>query len=651
MRKSIYGKIRAQVLLGSFLAAGAVCLAAVICIAVMRGSITDISNTLGQSAAVDSKAALEAQMEESLLRLAGNKAAISDEKLAAVAKLTARVARNAGDILSNPSGYLPQTVAYPSAANAGKVVAQLRLPEGADAAAMEDEIGLLGNIAGIRWYTAAKEAGGIIWTDVFADNSGRGLAITCAAPFYGAGDTAGVAGAGMQLEVLTEIVVETQLGETGYAFIANERGEIIIADSVTVAEDGSIDTQELAALLPADTAGRMRSGETGIERVSISGSDSFIAYSPMQTLPWSLAVVMSVDEVIAPATLTEQNIMGMTGEAAAGIDRMILIALAVFAAALALTFIGNTVMSRRLASGLAKPIIELSEGAGIIGAGDLDHRLDVKTGDELETLSDSFNSMIDNIKRITAEKERIGAELNVATQIQASMLPCIFPAFPERDEFDIYASMQPAKEVGGDFYDFFLIDEDTLAVVMADVSGKGVPAALFMVITKTLIQNTALSGKTPEVVFGIVNRMLCDNNSAGMFVTAMLGYLDIPTGKFTFVNAGHNPPLIRRNGKFEWLKGRAGFVLAGDEDTFYRQQEIEIKPGDELFLYTDGVTEAVNRQNELFTDPRLLETANANLDKPLRDFTLAIKSAIDTFADGAEQADDITMLALRYRGK
>ena len=316
------------------------------------------------------------------------------------------------------------------------------------------------------------------------------------------------------------------------------------------------------------------------------------------------------------------------------------------------------VLRRGIGKRVVQPVIEIQGATARIADGDFDYTIDSQMPGELGALSYAINAMAGELKRyianltaVTAEKERIGAELNVATQIQADMLPSIFPAFPGRPEFDIYASMQPAKEVGGDFYDFFLIDDNTLAIVMADVSGKGVPAALFMVITKTLIQNTALSGKSPEVVFGIVNKMLCDHNDAGMFVTAILGYLDIPSGRFTFVNAGHNPPLLRKNGVFDWLKSKVGFVLAGDEDTFYRQQEITIKPGDELFLYTDGVTEAVNGAEELFGDPRLLEAANANPDKPLKEFTEAIKHEIDKFADGAEQADDITMLALRINGQ
>ncbi len=304
-----------------------------------------------------------------------------------------------------------------------------------------------------------------------------------------------------------------------------------------------------------------------------------------------------------------------------------------------------------------KPLKQLTSGVSQLGLGNLDVHIGLTSNDELGLLSRTFDKMtsdlkasIDRIARERAEKERIGAELDVATQIQASMLPCIFPAFPDRKEFDVYASMQPAKEVGGDFYDFFLIDDNTLAVVMADVSGKGVPAALFMVIAKTLIQNTALSGKRPEVVFGIVNKMLCKNNDVGMFVTAFLGYLDIPSGRFTFVNAGHNPPLIKTGEEYGWLKSKAGFVLAGMDDTFYTQQEVTLNPGDELFLYTDGVTEAVNNDDSLFGDPHLLITAKNNTGLAVKEFTEAIKAEIDKFADGALQADDITMLALRYNG-
>lgn len=281
---------------------------------------------------------------------------------------------------------------------------------------------------------------------------------------------------------------------------------------------------------------------------------------------------------------------------------------------------------------------------------------EIRTGDEVEELADSFRKMeedmisyIRSFMKITAEKERIGAELNVATQIQADMLPRIFPAFPERQEFDIYATMNPAKEVGGDFYDFFLVDDDHLAVVIADVSGKGVPAALFMVIAKTLIKNHAQNKETPGEVFTHTNEQLCEGNDAGLFVTAWMGILQISTGHFVYVNAGHNPPLLRRaGGSFEWLKSRPGFVLAGMEGVRYRENEMELAPGDVLYLYTDGVTEATDVHQQLFGEERLQAALNEQPMLPVNQMLSKIKGCIGAFVGEAEQFDDITMLGLEY---
>ena len=285
-------------------------------------------------------------------------------------------------------------------------------------------------------------------------------------------------------------------------------------------------------------------------------------------------------------------------------------------------------------------------------------QLNIHTGDEIQALSEAIKTMeleineyIQDLTSVTAEKERIGAELNVATQIQADMLPRIFPAFPERTEFDIYAIMNPAKEVGGDFYDFFLVDDDHLAVVIADVSGKGVPAALFMVIAKTLIKNHAQNKDCPGEVFTQTNEQLCEGNDAGLFVTAWMGILEISTGKFTYVNAGHNPPLLRHaDGSFEWLKSRPGFVLAGMEGLRYRENVMELAQGDTLYLYTDGVTEATNGAQELFGDDRLQNALNEQPDLPVDDLLHKIKNDIDSFVGEAEQFDDITMLGLKYHG-
>lgn len=279
----------------------------------------------------------------------------------------------------------------------------------------------------------------------------------------------------------------------------------------------------------------------------------------------------------------------------------------------------------------------------------------IHTGDEIEQLSDAFRRMEEDLlsylrefRRATAEKERIGAELNVATNIQADMLPRIFPAFPERAEFDIYASMTPAKEVGGDFYDFFLIDDDHLALVIADVSGKGVPAALFMVITKTLLKNAAQTGLSPKAVLEKVNDQLCENNDAEMFVTVWLGVYEISTGHLTAANAGHEYPALRRaDGRFELVRDRHGLVLAGMEGSRYREYELEIAPGDTLFVYTDGVPEATDAANTLYGTDRMLAALNA-CNKPAPESLLhGVQEDIDRFVGDAPQFDDITMLALQ----
>lgn len=285
--------------------------------------------------------------------------------------------------------------------------------------------------------------------------------------------------------------------------------------------------------------------------------------------------------------------------------------------------------------------------------------IDIKTGDEIESLSQSFNFMlaelenyIANLSKVTAEKERIGAELDIAKHIQASMLPCIFPAFPERKEFDIYATMEPAKEVGGDFYDFFMVDDTHLAIVMADVSGKGVPAALFMVIGKTLIKDHTTPGRDLGKVFTEVNQLLCESNSEELFITAFEGVLDLVTGEFVYVNAGHEMPFICKAGDdFEPYKIRAGFVLAGMDGMKYRAGSTRLEPGDKIFQYTDGVTEATNLKNELYGMNRLGAILNKVKGGTPNDILPAIKKDIDEFVGDADQFDDITMLCLEYKAR
>ncbi|MBR5365486.1 MAG: PP2C family protein-serine/threonine phosphatase [Clostridia bacterium] len=283
---------------------------------------------------------------------------------------------------------------------------------------------------------------------------------------------------------------------------------------------------------------------------------------------------------------------------------------------------------------------------------------DIRTKDEIQDLAESIRLMeddivkyIENIRNITAEKERIGAELNVATQIQADMLPRIFPAFPDRREFDIYATMTPAKEVGGDFYDFFLIDHDHLGLVMADVSGKGVPAALFMVIAKTLIKNRAQMGGGPAEVLQYVNEQLCEGNEAELFVTVWFAIMDLQTGKGLAANAGHEHPALRRaDGTYELVVYRHSPAVAALEGMRFREHEFELHPGDSLFVYTDGVTEATNMGNELFGTGRMLDELNQDPDAAPEMLLRNMRQAIDAFVGDAPQFDDITMLGLHYTG-
>ncbi len=268
------------------------------------------------------------------------------------------------------------------------------------------------------------------------------------------------------------------------------------------------------------------------------------------------------------------------------------------------------------------------------------------------TLAKRTHSLLEKQIADSMEKQRIASELDVATHIQTAMLPCIFPAFPERPEFDIHASMTPAREVGGDFYDFFMVDERHLAIVMADVSGKGVPAALFMVIGKTLIKDHTAADRDLGDVFTEVNKLLCESNSEGLFITAFEGVLDLATGEFRFVNAGHEMPFIyRAGGEFVPERIKPGFVLAGMEEMRYRAGVLQLGEGDKIFQYTDGVTEATNASAELFGMGRLALSLNRVKDSSAEEILAAVKADVDAFVGDAPQFDDITMLCLSFKKK
>ena len=291
---------------------------------------------------------------------------------------------------------------------------------------------------------------------------------------------------------------------------------------------------------------------------------------------------------------------------------------------------------------------KINNTLGRITQGDLNVTVDVRSSQEFSSLSDDINSTVSTLKRYIAEAAaRIDKELEYAKQIQLSALPT---NFPEDEDFGIYAQMIAAKEVGGDFYDFYKLDESTVAFLAADVSGKGIPAAMFMMTAKTIIKDLAESGMAVNDIFTKANEKLCENNESGMFVTAWMGILNLESGKLQFANAGHNPPLLKRaDGRFEYLKTRAGFVLAGMEGVRYRVTETELSPGDRLFLYTDGVPEATNADNKLYGEDRLLEFMNQKSTVEAQALLSALKANIDEFVGDAPQFDDITMLLLDYK--
>ena len=335
-----------------------------------------------------------------------------------------------------------------------------------------------------------------------------------------------------------------------------------------------------------------------------------------------------------------------------------LIIIAVLAACL--SAISAILVARHNKKHFVTAIEILSEETTRFASGDMTPRKlgDISTIEEIYNLSHSIDKMeeemakyIENLKSATAEKERIGAELSIARTIQENSVPNSFPAFPDRSDIDIYASMTAAKAVGGDFYNFFLIDDDHLAMVIADVSGKGVPAALFMMVTNIILAERARVGGTPAEVLTFVNERICEYNEADMFVTVWLGILEISTGKMLAANAGHDDPAIyRKGGEFEIVdSGRHGLVIGAMKGVKYRDNEIQLNPGDKLFLYTDGVPEATDKDNKMFSIGGMLDALNQNKEKDVQEILDGVNASVGDFVGDAPQFDDLTMLCVELK--
>lgn len=521
------------------------------------------------------------------------------------------------------------------------------------------------------WYTDAEKAQKTIFTDVYQAIQ-QYPAVSCATPYYDKeGNFVGVAAVDANLETLYELITENHSSDTTINFTLSNKGEIILSSTKTGTFAVSKDKKDCREDLKTDfgkEAFNMVAGKTDVKLINVEGKDYFLAYSPMPSVGWSFGTLIEKNEVIAPVNKAKAIISKITKVMTYSIESLFSQHMKHICFTIILVLVWLFWLSFKDSKKFVTPIVELTNGVKEIAKGNLDKKLDIKTGDEIETLADGVNNMtselklyIDNLSKITAEKERISTELNVARNIQAGMLPSVEPIFSNKKEFDLAANMNPAKEVGGDFYDFYMLDENHLALTVADVSGKGVGAALFMVISKNILQNYVLmassaysEGKEPDLaqIIEHANKRLFENNKEFMFVTVFFGVLDLRTGEFAYVNAGHNPPLVRQkeDGQFNYIRSlKKNCVIGVSKKAKYQEHRLTLSHGDMLFLYTDGITEAMNEQHEQFNEDRLKSALDSVLeDSKASEILSTVHKAVKQHVGEAEQSDDMTMLGLVY---
>ena len=403
----------------------------------------------------------------------------------------------------------------------------------------------------------------------------------------------------------------------------------------------------------------MAAGKKGISRAEVGGEAYYIAYAPLSCTSWSLGVTIPISTVTAPADATKAEIDEYTETAQKHIHDTLSSVLMRFIILFALCTVVFVVFAFVLSGTITNPIRKLVKSAQNMGMGDLDTVIEIESRDEVGELAEAFNGMAKNLKTYIAEyaaaeaeKERIGTELAVAGNIQDDMLPHIFPTFAELPLLAIYAKMVPAKSVGGDFYDcFFLNEEQTrLCAVIADVSGKGVPASLFMVIAKTLIKTNILAGGDPAEAVNRANDLLNEDNNSCMFVTAFVCILDLDKHEMSYINCGHNPPLLGNSKKgFAFMELEKTFPLAIFPNNDYKMYTTAFEPGDVLYLYTDGITEAANEAGDLFGNDALQQTLSSAGTSDPETLDTIVRNAAAEFVAGAEQADDMTTLVITFK--
>jgi phosphoserine phosphatase RsbU/P len=518
------------------------------------------------------------------------------------------------------------------------------------------------------WYQNAMASGKTSWTDLFLDPGTGIIKVSCSEPVYGPdGTIVAVVGTDVSLATMNERILNSQVGQGGYSFVLNHKGDIIakpdMSQSDTTSQyNAAVISENLLKSYNASLVqvGReMVAGRNGIFRCNFfNEGEKYIAYAPITSTGWSLGVVMPVDTIVAPAMAAKAKIDAAAAVTQENIARQIESTRLLFIIILVVMLCVISALAYFLARRITKPILSLSHGAKVVGSGNLDYQLKVKSGDEIEDLAEAFNTMTRDLKdhirelqQATATKERMESELRIATEIQTSMLPRIFPPFPERKELSVYATMKAAKEIGGDFFDFFFVDKNKLCLLIGDICGKGVPAALFMAISKTLLKTEAQRGLTPDRILSRVNDILYPDNDNSMFFTAFCAILDVTTGEMQYANGGHNPPLLsRKGGAFEFIPMPKGFVIGAMPEVKLESRTMKLDPGDVIFMYTDGVTEATDNSNELFSESRLKQGLAALGSQNVNEIIRVMSGEIECFTRGAVQSDDITMVVLKYLG-
>ncbi len=484
------------------------------------------------------------------------------------------------------------------------------------------------------WYRRPRDEGQAIWTEPFFDDGGGNVVmITRAVPFRRHDQFWGIATIDMPVSKLTATVQRIAMGQRGYGFLVSREGRFITHPNPEMIMNRMV--QDVNPQLGA----RMANGEDGwmLTREPDGGREAWVAFSPILDGALSLAVVFPREEVLADANrlLAELLALGLVG--------------------LALLFTAIVLVARSV----ARPIGKLATAAQEVAGGNLDLQIDSRGAtSEVRHLMDAFGRMtrdlqmrMQELRYTTTIKERLEGEMSAARSIQMSLLPKTFPAFPDRSEFDVHAVVRPAREVGGDFYDFFLIDERRLCVLIGDVAGKGVPAALFMAVSKALIKANVMSGVPLSVAVGHVNDELCEEADAGMFVTLLAAVLDTATGELEYANAGHlSPFLLGADGSLGPLDGGHSPALALTKRLHFATARHQLTPGDSLFLFTDGVTEALSASREFYTPQRLQIVLRDVCALPVQRITRSVIQDVRTFAADEAQADDISVLALRWIG-